>query len=151
MEKLVDLDKLCSFRTLSVVLILNLLFQVETVEGVRNLKIPSGIQHGHSVKLSRLGVPDRNKPSIRGDHYFVVIVLIPKDIRSVFFSYHLYCFLICLIKLKWFHSFFSNPCSSDTERALLEKLASLRASRKGSSFSSDDSGNSSFYLVDIIG
>ncbi|KAI5441440.1 hypothetical protein KIW84_010786 [Lathyrus oleraceus] len=83
--------------------------KVETVEGLRNLKIPSGIQHGHSVKLSRLGVPDRNKPSIRGDHYFVVIVLIPKDI-------------------------------SDTERALLEKLASLRASRKGSSFSSDDSG-----------
>jgi DnaJ-class molecular chaperone len=71
--------------SLNVVLTLNFLFQVETVEGFRDLEIPSGIQHGHSVKLSRLGVPDMNKPSIRGDHYFVVNVLIPKDIRSVFF------------------------------------------------------------------
>ncbi|XP_058722553.1 uncharacterized protein LOC131594451 isoform X2 [Vicia villosa] len=86
--------------------------KVETVEGLRNLKIPSGIQHGHSVKLSRLGVPDMNKPSIRGDHYFVINVLIPKDI-------------------------------SDTERALVEKLASLRASRGGRSFSSDDRSFSS--------
>ncbi|XP_045824123.1 chaperone protein DnaJ-like isoform X2 [Trifolium pratense] len=83
--------------------------KVETVEGFRDLKIPSGIQHGHSVKLSRLGVPDMNKPSIRGDHYFVVNVHIPKDISGM-------------------------------ERALVEQLASLRASRRGHSFSSDDSG-----------
>ncbi|KAK2421874.1 Molecular chaperone Hsp40/DnaJ family protein [Trifolium repens] len=83
--------------------------KVETVEGFRDLEIPSGIQHGHSVKLSRLGVPDMNKPSIRGDHYFVVNVLIPKDISGM-------------------------------ERALVEQLASLRASRRGHSFSSDDSG-----------
>lgn len=58
-------------------------FQVETVEGLRNIQIPSGIQPGDSVKLSHLGVPDMNKPSVRGDHYFIVNVLIPKDIRSV--------------------------------------------------------------------
>ncbi|CAK8534280.1 unnamed protein product [Lathyrus sativus] len=79
--------------------------KVETVEGLRDLEIPSGIQHGHSVKLSRLGVPDMKKPSIRGDHYFVVNVVIPKDISGM-------------------------------ERTLVEKLASLRASRKGRSFSS---------------
>lgn len=84
--------------------------KVETVEGLRDLQIPSGIQHGHSVKLSRLGVPNRNKQSVRGDHYFVVNVLIPKDI-------------------------------SGTERALVEQLASLRASTKvHSSSSSDDFG-----------
>lgn len=66
-------------------LTLNLWLQVETVEGSRDLQIPSGIQPGDSVKLSRLGVPDMNKPSIRGDHYFIVNVLIPKYIRSVFF------------------------------------------------------------------
>lgn len=47
------------------------------------------------MKLSCLGVPDINKPSVRGDHYFIVNVLIPKDIRSVFF---LPSFLISLKK-----------------------------------------------------
>lgn len=69
--------------------------QVDTVEGLRDLQIPSGIQPGDSVKLSCLGVPDINKPSVRGDHYFIVNVLIPKDIRSVFF---LPSFLISLKK-----------------------------------------------------
>ena len=56
--------------------------QVETVEGLKDLQIPSGIQPGDAVKLSRLGVPDINKPSVRGDHHFIVNILIPKDIRS---------------------------------------------------------------------
>lgn len=56
--------------------------KVETVEGSRDLPIPSGIQPGDSVKLSRLGVPDINKPSVRGDHYFIVNVLIPKYISG---------------------------------------------------------------------
>ncbi|XP_027359060.1 uncharacterized protein LOC113867785 isoform X2 [Abrus precatorius] len=73
--------------------------KVETVEGLRDLQIPPGIQPGDSVKLSRLGVPDMNKPSVRGDHYFIVNVLIPKHL-------------------------------SDTERILVEQLASLRASSK---------------------
>lgn len=56
--------------------------KVETVEGLRDLQIPSGIQPGDSVKLSHLGVPDINKPSVRGDHYFIVNVLIPKYISG---------------------------------------------------------------------
>ncbi|WVZ14775.1 hypothetical protein V8G54_012341 [Vigna mungo] len=56
--------------------------QVETVEGLRDLQIPSGIQPGDSVKLSRLGVPDMNRPFVRGNHYFIVNVLIPKDISG---------------------------------------------------------------------
>lgn len=83
--------------------------KVDTVEGLRDLQIPSGIQPGDSVKLSCLGVPDINKPSVRGDHYFIVNVLIPKDI-------------------------------SGTERVLVEQLASLRASSKRDSLSSNDNG-----------
>ncbi|CAL0323925.1 unnamed protein product [Lupinus luteus] len=83
--------------------------KVETVEGIRDLRIPSGIQPGESVKLSRLGAPDMNKPSIRGDHYFIVNVLIPKDI-------------------------------SGAERVLVQQLASLRASSKNDSSSSDGNG-----------
>ncbi|KAF7822199.1 Chaperone protein DnaJ [Senna tora] len=56
--------------------------KVETVEGIRDLQIPSGTQPGDSLKLSHLGVPDMNKPSVRGHHYFVVNVLIPKDISG---------------------------------------------------------------------
>ena len=51
------------------------------MEGLRDLQIPSGTQPGDSVKLSYMGVPDINRPSRRGDHNFVVNVLIPKDIR----------------------------------------------------------------------
>ncbi|XP_019436733.1 PREDICTED: uncharacterized protein LOC109343064 isoform X2 [Lupinus angustifolius] len=83
--------------------------KVETVEGIRDLRIPSGIQPGESVKLSRLGAPDMNKPSKRGDHYFIVNVLIPKDI-------------------------------SGAERVLVQQLASLRASSKDDSLSSDGIG-----------
>ncbi|KAH7529219.1 hypothetical protein FEM48_Zijuj05G0161300 [Ziziphus jujuba var. spinosa] len=56
--------------------------QVETVEGLRDLQIPSGIQPGETLKLSRMGVPDVNKPSIRGDHHFIVNVQIPKKISD---------------------------------------------------------------------
>ncbi|KAE8125859.1 hypothetical protein FH972_020628 [Carpinus fangiana] len=79
--------------------ILGIVVKVETVEGWKDLKIPSGIQPGETVKMSRMGVPNINKPSVRGDHHFIVNVLIPKDI-------------------------------SDTERKIVEELASLRASSR---------------------
>ncbi|KAB2041312.1 hypothetical protein ES319_D02G139300v1 [Gossypium barbadense] len=62
--------------------ILGTVVKVETVEGIKDLRIPCGIQPGDAVKLSRLGVPDVNKPSVRGDHHFFVNVLIPKDISN---------------------------------------------------------------------
>ncbi|KAK4280669.1 hypothetical protein QN277_012263 [Acacia crassicarpa] len=83
--------------------------KVETVDGLRDLQIPSGIQPGDSMKLSRMGVPDMNKPSVRGDHYFIANVLIPKNISAA-------------------------------ERVLVEELASLRASGKDTSISSNDIG-----------
>ena len=50
---------------------------------MKDLKIPAGIQPGETVKIRRMGVPDINKPSVRGDHHFIVNVLIPKEIRYV--------------------------------------------------------------------
>ncbi|PIA26669.1 hypothetical protein AQUCO_09100080v1 [Aquilegia coerulea] len=79
--------------------ILGTVLKVETVEGLRDLYISPGIQPGDTIKLPAMGVPNINKPLIRGDHHFIVNVLIPKDI-------------------------------SDTERTLVEKLASLKASCK---------------------
>ncbi|KAM0983082.1 hypothetical protein ACFX2J_015796 [Malus domestica] len=89
--------------------ILGTVIKVETVEGLKELQIPSGIQPGETVKLRRMGVPDINRPSSRGDHHFTVNVLIPKII-------------------------------SDKERALVEELASLKASREGHSAASKGTG-----------
>ncbi|PPS16896.1 hypothetical protein GOBAR_AA03679 [Gossypium barbadense] len=69
--------------------ILGTVVKVETVEGIKDLRIPCGIQPGDAVKLSRLGVPDVNKPSVRGDHHFIVNVLIPKDIRRKMITWKL--------------------------------------------------------------
>lgn len=52
---------------------------------MKDLRIPAGVQPGDTVKLQQMGVPDINNPSVRGDHLFIVNVLIPKDIRFEFF------------------------------------------------------------------
>lgn len=57
------------------------LLQVETVEGLKDIQIPAGVQPGDIVRLSCMGVPDINEPSVRGDHLFIVNVQIPKRIR----------------------------------------------------------------------
>lgn len=54
---------------------------METVEGWRDLQIPGGVQPGDTVKLPFMGVPDMNRTSVRGDHRFIVSILIPKKIR----------------------------------------------------------------------
>lgn len=60
--------------------ILGTVTKVKTIEGLKDLRIPSGIQPGDTVKISRMGVPDVNNPFVRGDHIFVVNILIPKDL-----------------------------------------------------------------------
>lgn len=56
--------------------------KVETVEGLRDLQIPPGIQPGDTVKMLNMGVPNVKKPSMRGNHHFVVGVRIPKEISD---------------------------------------------------------------------
>ncbi|KAK6127846.1 hypothetical protein DH2020_038415 [Rehmannia glutinosa] len=82
--------------------ILGTIKQVDTAEGMKDLRIPPGTQPGDSLRLPHMGVPKINKPSARGDHYFSVDVQIPKYIR------------------------FCHNIASDAERALVEKLASVR-------------------------
>lgn len=75
----------------------NLLFQVETVEGYKDLQIPSGTQPGETLKFTNMGVPNLRRPSVRGDHHFVVRVEIPKNIRFISlltFGTSTMCFLV---------------------------------------------------------
>jgi hypothetical protein len=68
---------------------------------------------------------------------------------TVYYKHGAFLLNECIIEVSHscdIFSFSSNSCSSGMERALVEQLASLRASRRGHSFSSDDSGNSSFYF-----
>lgn len=65
-------------------------FQVETVEGDRDLHIPSGTQPGETLTFHKMGVPQINKPSVRGDHHFIVRVQIPRTIRFDLTCFKLY-------------------------------------------------------------
>ncbi|XP_043704006.1 chaperone protein DnaJ-like [Telopea speciosissima] len=62
--------------------ILGTVVKVETVEGLKDLQVPRGIQPGDTIKLSRMGVPNMKKPAVRGDHLFIVNIEIPKDISD---------------------------------------------------------------------
>ncbi|XP_008440493.2 uncharacterized protein LOC103484140 isoform X2 [Cucumis melo] len=62
--------------------ILGTVVKVETVEGLKDLQIPAGVQPGDRVRLPFMGIPDINKPSVRGDHLFIVNVQIPKRISD---------------------------------------------------------------------
>ncbi|KAK4752626.1 hypothetical protein SAY87_021424 [Trapa incisa] len=62
--------------------ILGTTIKVDTVEGTRELKIPSGTQPGDTVKLPNMGVPDINNPTSRGDHLFTINILIPKHLSE---------------------------------------------------------------------
>ncbi|KAK2973225.1 hypothetical protein RJ640_004235 [Escallonia rubra] len=100
--------------------ILGTVIKVETAEGSRDLQIPSGIQPGDTVKMSKMGVPDINKPFMRGDHYFIVNVRIPTAVR------------IGLLKAvseekQWI---LDAQYRIHAEHTLVEKLASLRPSCK---------------------
>ncbi|PWZ58336.1 Chaperone protein dnaJ A6, chloroplastic [Zea mays] len=62
--------------------ILGTTVKVETIEGLKDLHIPPGTQPGENLKFSQLGVPDIKKPNVRGDHYFMIKVKIPKSISG---------------------------------------------------------------------
>jgi DnaJ-class molecular chaperone len=58
-------------------------YQVKTVDGVRDLQIPSGTQPGDTLVMSKLGAPKLNKSNVRGDHFFTMKVTIPTRLRCV--------------------------------------------------------------------
>ena len=57
--------------------------EVKTLDGNRTVHIPSGIQSGNMVKLNGLGVPHIQNKNHRGDHIFVINVVIPKKLSQI--------------------------------------------------------------------
>ncbi|XP_048500482.1 uncharacterized protein LOC104893576 isoform X2 [Beta vulgaris subsp. vulgaris] len=119
--------------------ILGTVIKVETVEGLKELHIPSGIQPGDTVKLQNMGVPKTNERFRRGDHIFIVDIQIPKRIST----YNANKF--CSTKFCSFSSsqhlgsefWFLTLSFSDRERELVEELASLQKSSEEYSTSLD--------------
>ncbi|GAV69885.1 DnaJ domain-containing protein/DnaJ_CXXCXGXG domain-containing protein/DnaJ_C domain-containing protein [Cephalotus follicularis] len=106
--------------------ILGTSIKVETVEGMRDLQIPSGIQPGDTVKLPRMGVPDIHRPSVRGDHNFIVKVLIPKHISK---TERALVEELASLKSSWeSHSVFFNKSGAISDNFCTDKVG---ASRKG--------------------
>ncbi|XP_031287484.1 uncharacterized protein LOC116146219 [Pistacia vera] len=74
---------LCSTISVSYIdAILGTVVKVKTVEGITDLQIPPGTQPGDVLVLAKKGAPKLNKPSIRGDHLFIVKVAIPNRISA---------------------------------------------------------------------
>lgn len=55
---------------------------IKTLDGDKDVTIPSGIQHGEVVKIKNAGVPNISKPSIRGDHIVVVTIKTPTHLSN---------------------------------------------------------------------
>ena len=55
---------------------------VETFEGHRRIKIPSGVNPGTKVRLRGLGFSDPQRPSAKGDLYGIVKLDVPKSLDS---------------------------------------------------------------------
>ena len=55
---------------------------IKTLDGERDVSIPSGIQNGESIKIRGAGVPNISKPSLRGEHVVVVSVKTPTHISN---------------------------------------------------------------------
>ncbi|KAM3380460.1 chaperone protein DnaJ [Capsicum galapagoense] len=62
--------------------ILGTVKKVTTVDGIKDLQIPPGCQPGEKIKMSKMGVPDMNRSSVRGDHIFLINVQIPKNLSD---------------------------------------------------------------------
>ena len=55
---------------------------IKTLDGEKDVTIPSGIQHEEVVKIKNAGVPNISKPSMRGDHIVVINLKIPTQISN---------------------------------------------------------------------
>ncbi len=56
--------------------------KVKTLDGEKEISIPTGIQHNEAVKIKGAGVPNISKPSIRGEHIVVVNIKTPTHISN---------------------------------------------------------------------
>ena len=51
--------------------------EIETLDGMKTIKIQPGVQSGNTVKIKGAGVPVISRPSQRGDHVIIINVVIP--------------------------------------------------------------------------
>lgn len=51
--------------------------EIETLDGMKTIKIQPGVQSGNTVKIKGAGVPVIARPSQRGDHVIIINVVIP--------------------------------------------------------------------------
>lgn len=55
---------------------------VETMDGVKKVKIPAGVKPGTRVRLKGLGFPTAGKDGARGDFYVVIDLLVPDSLSA---------------------------------------------------------------------
>ena len=55
---------------------------IKTLDGDREISIPTGLQSGDKVKIKGAGVPSIANPSIRGDHIVIVTVKTPTHLSN---------------------------------------------------------------------
>ncbi|GAB2287198.1 Chaperone protein dnaJ A6, chloroplastic [Dionaea muscipula] len=77
-----DADILYTCKVSYIDAILGTTMKVPTVDGIVDLKIPSGTQPGTTLVMAKKGVPLLNKPSLRGDQLVRVQVEIPKRLTD---------------------------------------------------------------------
>jgi len=55
---------------------------IKTVDGEKEIQIPSGAQHDSIIKVKGAGIPVISRPSQRGDHIVILKVKIPKHLSE---------------------------------------------------------------------
>jgi molecular chaperone DnaJ len=55
---------------------------IKTLDGDKEVQIPSGVQHENIVKIKGAGIPVLTKPSQRGDHIVIVKIKIPTKLTE---------------------------------------------------------------------
>lgn len=55
---------------------------VDTPEGDKTIKVPSGVKHGTKLRLKGLGFPTPGKKDVKGDLYAVINIEVPKDLSE---------------------------------------------------------------------
>ena len=55
---------------------------IKTLDGDREVSIPSGVQHGDIIRIKGAGIPNISKPSIRGEHIVVTEIKIPTQLSN---------------------------------------------------------------------
>jgi len=55
---------------------------VKTLDGEKIISIPSGAQHGDTIKIKGAGVPYLSKNSVRGDHIVVLSVIVKEKLSN---------------------------------------------------------------------